>query len=338
MRRRAVIVRLTSEPEAAPDEGQPGAAAPGRVLVIGNLDGVHRGHQAIVRAAVAVAKVRSLEPAVLTFDPHPSAVVGSTAPPLLTSLERKAELVRRLGIVTLFARNFDASFAAWTPERFAQDLLARCIGAKAVFVGENFRFGAGRAGDLDALRALGASAGFELYGFPMLRDEKGELSSSRVRTDVAGGDLEDVGLTLGRWHGFAGKVVEGDKRGRTLGFPTANLAEVSELLPPNGVYAVAVDEVAALGAPPGRALGLGVMNIGVRPTVAGELRRTIEVHLFDLSRDLYGAWLRVHLVARLRDERKFDGLDALKAQIGRDVAEGRAKLEGVVPRPDGAFG
>ena len=331
MRTEPLIERLDGTLEGA----TPALASRARALVIGNLDGVHCGHQAIVKAAVAVARVRSLEPALLTFDPHPAAVLGSAPPALLTTLERKAELVQRLGVQRVFARTFDAGFAAWTPERFVRELLVSHLGAKAVFVGDNFRFGAGRAGDLAALQKLGAEAAFDAYGFAMLRDASGPLSSSRARADIAAGELEDARLILGRWHAICGLVIEGDRRGRTLGFPTANLADVPEALPPHGVYAVAVDEVMPDGA---RALALGVMNLGVRPTIGGPPKVSIEVHLFDLTRDLYGRRLRVHLVARLRDERRFDGLDALKAQIAQDARAARAALATVAPKPEGFFG
>jgi riboflavin kinase/FMN adenylyltransferase len=312
-----------------------GLLGDGRALVIGNLDGVHLGHQAIVKAAVTVAGVRGLEAAVLTFEPHPAAVVGSSAPPLLTTLERKAELAARLGIQRVFARTFDASFASWTPERFVGDLVHGQIGAKSVFVGDNFRFGAGRAGDLPALQKLGANVGIDAYGFGMLRDAKGPLSSSRARADIAAGEIDDATLTLGRWHAIQGRVVKGDQRGRTLGFPTANLGGVAELLPSHGVYAVAVDR---LGASAPKALGVGVMNVGVRPTLGEPPKLVVEVHLFDLDQDLYGADLRVHLVARLRDERKFSGLDALKAQIAEDASLARAKLASIMPAAEGWYG
>jgi riboflavin kinase/FMN adenylyltransferase len=341
MRPEPLIERLDGTSAAPPPRGHADGTSEGkphpegRALVIGNLDGVHRGHQAIIKAAVAVARVRSLEPALLTFDPHPGAVVGSSPPPVLTTLERKAELARRLGIERVFARTFDAAFAAWSPERFVRDLLVSQVAAKAVFVGDNFRFGSGRAGDLAELQRLGADAGFDAYGFGMLRDDRGPLSSSRARADIASGELEDARLTLGRWHAIVGRVAPGDQRGRTLGFPTANLADVAEILPPHGVYAVAVDEVQDDGA---RALATGVMNVGVRPTLGRPPALSIEVHLFDLARDLYGLRLRVHLVARLRDERKFDGLEALKAQIAEDARVARTALADVAPLPEGSFG
>jgi riboflavin kinase/FMN adenylyltransferase len=308
----------------------------GVALVVGNLDGVHRGHQALVAEAVRVAKRRSLVPALLTFDPHPSAVVGTGAPPTLTTLDRKAELVADLGIARVVARTFTREFSAWPAERFVRELVKGRLHAEAVFLGDNFRFGAGRSGDPAALRALGDAMGFETHVAAMLFDAKGQLSSSRVRAALEAGDLADAELALGRRHSVSGIVIHGDHRGRTLGFPTANLGEVPELVPANGVYAVAVDEIDEEGA--ARALALGVTNVGVRPTVGGEARRTLEVHLFDVDRDLYGVRLRVHWVARLREERKFEGLEALRAQIARDAAEAKRLVAGVKVSGDGAFG
>ena len=317
------------------DDSQPENAAPRTALVIGNLDGVHRGHQAIVAQAVQLAQSRSLVPALLTFDPHPAAVVGGEPPLQLTTLDRKAELVGRLGVTHVFARAFTKAFSAWTAERFVRDLVVARLHASAVFVGENFRFGAGRSGDAPRLRALGGAGGFETSVCALLHDTKGALSSSRVREAIAAGDIEDAAATLGRWHSVAGRVVAGDRRGRTLGFPTANLDDVVEAPPKDGVYAVAVDTVDA-GVP--RSLATGVMNLGVRPTVTDRGRRTLEVHLFDLDRDLYGVRLRVHFVARLRDEKKLGGLDALKAQIALDTAQARAALANVRVGPWGAYG
>jgi riboflavin kinase/FMN adenylyltransferase len=309
--------------------------AAGTALVIGNFDGVHRGHQATAALAVEAASAHALVPALLTFDPHPIAVVGSDAPPVLTTLERKAELSLRLGIEHVVARDFDTSFATWSPERFARELVREALNARIVVVGDNFRFGSGRTGDFARLSELGTALGFESRVCPMLHDAHGPMSSTRARTAIAAGDLAEAELTLGRPHAISGVVEKGDARGRTLGFPTANLGAVPEMLPPNGVYAVAVDEVDPAGK--ARARGLGVMNIGVRPTLAGEPKRTIEAHLLDVDRDLYGARLRVHLVARLRDEKRFGGLDALKAQIARDVESARKRLAGVLPLA-GAYG
>jgi riboflavin kinase/FMN adenylyltransferase len=292
-------------------------------LVVGNFDGVHRGHQAVLNEAVGAARAAGLRACVLTFDPHPGAVVGAGAPPMLTTIERRAELLAELGVDQVYVRRFDAAFAAWSPERFARDLVAEILQARVVVVGANFRFGAKRAGDLALLRELGSRLGFEARVHAVATDEHGPFSSTRAREAVAAGDLAEVGRVLGRPHSLSGVVVRGDERGRTIGFPTANLGEVPELLPADGVYAVRVDE-AVEGGTTGPLAG-GVMNVGVRPTVGGA-KRTVEAHLFDFARDLYGATLRVHLVARLRAEKKFASLDELKAQIGRDAAHARKEL------------
>jgi riboflavin kinase / FMN adenylyltransferase len=301
--------------------------APPQVLVIGILDGVHRGHQAIVGVARAEASARNLEAAVLTFDPHPSAVVGAGAPPKLTTVRRRGELLARLGVARVYVRTFDAALSTWPPERFARELLSETLHARLVVVGHNFRFGAKRAGDTELLRVLGEHLGYEVKALEVTGDEGGPFSSSRARAAIAKGDMEEAARVLGRPHAVTGEVVRGAELGRTLGFPTANLAGIEEMIPANGVYAVAVDEVDPKGR--ARALALGVMNIGVRPTVGGELARTVEAHLFDLARDLYGATLRVHFVARLRDEKKFSGLDALKAQIAADAEVARGRLASI---------
>jgi riboflavin kinase/FMN adenylyltransferase len=304
------------------------------VLVVGNFDGVHRGHQSVLAEAVSEARARGSSACVLTFDPHPSAVVGPGAPALLTTVGRRAELMARLGVERVYVRKFDAGFAAWSPDRFARELVSESLRARAVVVGYNFRFGARRAGDLALLQALGQKLAFEVRVHGVARDAKGPYSSTRAREAVVAGDLEEVRAVLGRPHALTGTVVRGVQLGRTLGFPTANLEGVMELLPPNGVYAVTVDEIASSKA---RALARGVINVGVRPTVTGERKLTIEAHLFDLDRDLYGATLRVHLVARLREERKFEGLEALKAQIARDVEEAR-RVVASASQTDGSFG
>lgn len=311
---------------------EPGSERRPSAVVVGNFDGVHRGHQAIAALTLGAAREGGLVPALLTFDPHPGETLGAGAPPVLTTLERKAELCGRLGIERVVARAFDASFATWSPERFARELLAVRLVAKVVVVGDNFRFGAGRTGDLALLTSLGRELGFEVRVSPMSEDAGGAFSSTRARAAIAAGDLAAAESVLGRRHSLSGVVEAGDRRGRLLGFPTANLGGVVEMLPPDGVYAVAVDE-----GHPGRALALGVMNVGFRPTLGVPPRRTIEAHLFDLDRDLYGARLRVHLVVRLRGEMRFESLDALKAQIARDAERARACLAGVAP-VNGAYG
>jgi len=302
---------------------RPPAAAP-CVLVIGNFDGVHQGHAAVLREAVAIAKARSLTAGVLTFDPHPAAVVGRGAPPLLTTLDRRARLMGDLGVEHVWVHRFDAAFAAWTPEQFVEGLVATALHARVVVVGQNFRFGAKRAGGLEDLRLMGQAWGFEVRVHATASDARGPYSSTRAREAIAAGDMDEAAHVLGRPHALSGVVVKGDQRGRTIGFPTANLHPVAEMLPPDGVYATRVEHVGPDGAasPVG---GGGVTNIGVRPTVGSGLR-TIETFVFDFDGDLYGARLRLSLVARLRAEKRFAGLPELKAQIAADAADARVKL------------
>ena len=306
------------------DATPPPSAAPSS-LVVGNFDGVHLGHAAVLREAVASASSRSLGTSVLTFDPHPAAIVGSGAPAALTTLERRAELVGDLGVERMWVRTFDAAFASWSPEKFARDLVSASLRARVVVVGQNFRFGAKRAGDLNLLRKLGEELGFEVRVHAIASDAHGPYSSTRAREAIAAGDLDEAARVLGRPHELSGTVARGDQRGRTLGFPTANLDPVAEMLPPDGVYAVRVEEIRD-GAS-ARPLGGGVTNIGVRPTVAGQTgHRTVETFLLGFSGDLYGAKLRLHLIARLREEKRFAGLDALKEQIALDCKAAAAKL------------
>ncbi len=308
------------------DDAAPAAPSGPELLIVGNFDGVHRGHQAVLAHARRIADGAGLVTAVLTFDPHPASVLGREPPAALTTLARKSELLRAAGAEAVWVRTFDRDFAAWSPERFARELVKEQLRSAIVVVGDNFRFGAQRAGDHALLRTLGAALDFSVEPHPMSGDAGGPFSSTRVRAALAEGDLAGAAAVLGRRHAFSGVVREGEKRGRTIGFPTANVEDVTELVPKNGVYAVAVDELDEAGT--ARPLGQGVMNVGVRPTVDGTGRRTQEVHLLDFAGDLYGRALRVHLVARLRDEQKFDGLPALKAQIAQDAAEARARLSG----------
>lgn len=301
------------------DDATPPPAPEPCALVVGNFDGVHRGHAAVLTEAVEAARAASLKTCVLTFDPHPAAVVGAGAPPRLTTMERRAELMGELGVDSVFVRKFDAAFAAWLPERFVRDLVVGALRARIVVVGQNFRFGAKRAGDLSLLRKLGTELGFDVRVHATAADARGPYSSTRAREAIAAGDVAEAAHVLGRPHALSGPVVHGDERGRTIGFPTANV-DAAEMPPADGVYKTRVDEIG----PDGRAQRLadGVTNVGVRPTVGGG-RRTVETHLLDFQRDLYGATLRVHLVARLRGEQRFGSLDALKTQIARDVAAAR---------------
>jgi len=298
------------------------------IVVIGNFDGVHKGHQAVLRQAHALAAKQPGESrcVVLTFDPHPSEVLGRGPKPRLTTMPMRIELLRANGADEVVVEPFTTDLAAWEPERFARELLAGRLGARAVVVGTNFRFGHNRAGDFDTLSTLGAQHGFEAVAAAMTGDSEGPFSSTRVRTALAAGDVSRAAELLGRPHSLGGVVVKGDQRGRTIGFPTANLDGVEEMLPAYGVYAIRVDlgsvSHVLSGAP---RLHDGVANIGMRPTVGGASLR-IEAHVFDYAGDLYGAPIRIELVERLRGEQKFAGIDELRAQIANDADAARRAL------------
>jgi len=304
-------------------------AAPPRstLVVIGNFDGVHLGHRGVLEASHAEAQARGLELVVLTFDPHPSAVLGRGALPALTTLERKLELLGRLcpGL-TVVVEPFTRELSQRSPEAFAEEVLARALGASVVVVGNNFRFGLGRAGDLATLERLGETLGFEARAEVLHGDAEGPYSSSRIRAALAQGDLVTTERLLGRPHSLSSTIVPGAGRGRTIGVPTANLGAIPEALPTYGVYSVVVDRIGADGP---SVLGRGVANIGVRPTLGAGF--SVETHLFDFDGNLYGERVRLHLCTRLRDERQFDGIDALRAQIVRDFAEARAAVGKLEP-------
>lgn len=303
------------------------------LVVIGNFDGVHAGHRAVLETSVREAETLSLMPVALTFDPHPSEVLGRGKLPVLTRLDRKIELIgRACPAVTVVVEPFTEELAALEAEVFVERLLVGALGARLVLVGENFRFGRGRKGDLALLQKLGHELGFEARAETLRGDAEGPYSSSRVRAQLVQGQLAEVERLLGRPHAISGEVVPGAGRGRTIGVPTANLGRVSEALPPYGVYACLVDRVDGGSA---RALGKAAVNVGERPTVSGGF--SIEAHVFDFSGELYGAELRFHFLARLRDERRFSDLDALKVQIERDFAEARQLLGPLVPTAGAAY-
>ena len=297
------------------------------LVAIGNFDGVHRGHQAVLSQAAAASAEAGLLLRVLTFDPHPAVVVGRGALPALTSLERKLELLCRVGpeltvVVEPFTRELAQTEAV-------AGLLTEKLCARLVLVGEDFRFGHGRRGDFRLLSELGQKYGYRALAANLERDEQGPISSTRIRGALSEGDLGEVSRLLGRPHSLSGVVVAGQGRGRSVGVPTANLEGMVEALPPHGVYAVLVDEKRGDGT--FQQLAAGVANFGVRPTLgAGP---SFEAHLFDTDRDLYGQTLRVHLVARLREERKFSGVDELRAQIALDIEAARAITARCKPDP-----
>ena len=286
------------------------------VVTIGNFDGVHRGHLALVERATAEAQRRGATTVALTFDPHPAAVLRPDAvPPALQSLEARVATLRAHGCDHVEVLAFDATLAALTPREFANQLLVGRLGAQLVVVGENFRFGAGAQGDVDVLRALGEELGFAVETVGLVDTGDGPVSSSAIRALLAAGDLEAVTRALGRPHTLDGEVVRGEGRGRTIGVPTANVAvDPARAMPADGVYA-------CLAAAPGEEAVPAVVNVGWRPTFDGTTR-TVEAHLLvDGDPDLYGRRLELALVARVRGEQRFEGPDQLVARIREDIVE-----------------
>jgi riboflavin kinase/FMN adenylyltransferase len=292
---------------------------PGTVLTIGNFDGVHLGHQAIVRRAVEQARIAAGQVVTLTFEPHPIAVLApERAPALLQPLRDRLAALRKLAVDVVVVQRFTREFATLEPDAFVEDFLLRHLVLVHVVVGYNVTFGRDRAGSGETLRRLGRVHGFGVDVVGPIEVDGEKVSSSALRGVLEAGDMRRAARLLARPYALRGRVVGGDRRGRTLGFPTANLhLRPRLLLPPHGVYAV---EVAIAG---GR--HSGVLNIGVRPTF-GERQLTVEVHLLDFSGDLYGQWLTVDFIERLRGEMPFTGPDALKAAIAGDVARARAVL------------
>ena len=301
------------------------ARLPGRlersVVTLGNFDGAHLGHAAIIRRAVERADALGGRPVALTFEPHPIAVLApDRAPPMIQPLHDRLASLRDLGIATTILQRFTLRFAGLDPEAFVRDFLVRHVDVAHVVVGYNVNFGRQRAGSAETLVAFGRRFGFgvDVVG-PVTAAGDGEhVSSTRLRECLARGDVRGARALLGRPHALRGRVVVGDQRGRTLGFPTANLhVRPGIALPPDGVYAV----VAEVDGRRHRA----VLNIGVRPTFDGK-RRVLEAYLLDFAGDLYRHWLVVHLIERLRGEQRFADVDALRAAIAADVTATRRVL------------
>jgi riboflavin kinase/FMN adenylyltransferase len=277
-------------------------------LTIGNFDGVHRGHRALIDRVVAKARELSLTSCVLTFEPHPREFFApGAAPARLTRLREKLELIAAAGVERVHVIRFDARFAALSAARFISDVLEKGFNTAVLIVGRDFRFGAQRQGDFAALQGHG----FALEAMPDVAFEGERVSSSAVRAALAAGDFARAERLLGRPYAISGKVVYGARLGKTLGFPTANI-EMRQRPPLAGIYVVEVEE-----------LGQGVASVGMRPTVNPVARPLLEVHLLERGADLYGRRLRVRFLRKLRDEAKFDGLPALREAIAADAAQAR---------------
>ena len=299
----------------------------GTVLTVGQYDGVHRGHRAVISEMHRLAAERGCRTAVVTFDVHPASVVRpESAPLLLSTLDTKLELLAETGVDYTLVVHFDELRAKEAPEEFVRDVLINCLSARAVVVGDDFHFGYQRRGDVALLEAMGREAGFEVVGLPLVHQlgKTAEiLSSTSIRAALSRGDLETATRMLGRNYEIRGTVEPGDRRGRTIGFPTANIPTPVELqLPADGVYA------AHYVRPDGTVYPAAV-NIGRRPTFYEEADRSlVEAHLIGFRGDLYGEEARVQFVKRLRGEVRFAGVEELKAQLATDVEQAAAVLAG----------
>jgi len=295
----------------------PVAAPRAAALTIGNFDGVHVGHQAMLARLLDAARAKGLEACAMTFEPHPREFFApDKAPTRLTSLREKLELLRGAGLDRTYVMRFDYRFAQIAAEDFIERILVRGIGARHMLVGDDFRFGARRAGDLNMLSQHAERLGYTVDAMTSFVADGERVSSTAVRDALAAGNLSRAAGLLGRPYSISGRVVRGDGVGRKLGYPTANVQMKHNHPPLTGIFAV---EAHGLGAGPLR----GVASLGVRPTVKQNGAPVLEVYLFDLDRDIYGCHVRVDFLEKLRDEEKYQDLATLTRQIARDVENAR---------------
>src|SRR4051812_8084889 len=285
---------------------------------IGVFDGVHLGHQAVISTSAEHAKAAGGTSIVITFDPHPMKITRpDVAPRLLTATEHKVRLIRALGVRHLLLTHFDREFANTSPEDFVAQLVRNSKPLREICVGHEWSFGKNRAGNLDLLKELGQRYDFKVVGIPPVKVSGKVVSSTAIRKAIETGDFATAAEMLGRDYTILGTVEHGQAVGNKIGFPTANISAHSEQFPPNGVY---LAEASVDGSH-----HFGVMNLGVRPTVArGEPQRTLEIHLFDFNRDIYAHEIEVKFLRFLRSEKKFDSIESLQRQIEADVSQARA--------------
>lgn len=289
-------------------------------LAIGNFDGVHRGHQALLAQLVASARRHRLSPAVMTFEPHPRELFApGSAPARVANIRDKIEALAANGVERVFIQHFNRRFASLAPEQFIADVLVAGLETRCLLVGDDFRFGARRAGDVDLLRSRAARHGYVVEQLATVQDHGVRVSSSEVREALAAGNLAHAASLLGRPYSISGRVLHGRKLGREIGFPTLNLRLAHRRPAARGIYAV---KVHGLGDNPRP----GVASIGLRPTVDDTGRWLLEVHLFDFAQQVYGRLVRVELVHKLRDETKYESLRALADAIRADAATARTLL------------
>ena len=288
----------------------------GGVVVIGNFDGVHLGHQAVIATAVNIANELGCPASVMTFEPYPAEYfTPQTSSPRLSSRRQKVELLMSTGVDAVVAVQFNAVLAQTSAEEFVKTYLYKKLQVRHVVVGVDFRFGTKRVGDISLLKTLGMKFDFNVSPVDDFKLNESRVSSTHIRNLLAKGELSETSKLLGREFSWKSKVVHGDKRGRTWGFPTANMIVSSKKLPIGGVFVVRVEE-------DNNIVGYGVTNVGTRPTV-GVTRLLIETHLFNKNPDLYGRVLNIVFLKKIREEKKFADFDALKEQILRDVEYGK---------------
>ena len=298
--------------------------ARGCVVAIGNFDGIHKGHQVVINEAGSIARTTDSPWAVMSFEPHPDALFKPDCEPFrLSTMRTKAHMIENLGVDELLIQHFDFEFAGLSAQQFVEEVIVKGLGASHVVAGYDFQFGQKRQGDCDTLLHMGRELGYGFTAVPKVVDEVGVVySSTRVREHLQEGDPRAAAQVLDRPFELEGRIEHGDARGRQLGFPTANVHLGEFLRPATGVYAIraGIDEGADT-----RWID-GVANLGRRPTFHADDDVVLEAHLFDFDGDLYGKHLRVQLIERLRAEQKFDGLDAIKAQIAKDCEKAREIL------------
>lgn len=309
----------------APHKGLGEPAPTPCALTIGNFDGVHRGHQALLARVTQAARTFGLTSAVMTFEPHPREFfTPDRAPARVANLRDKLEALAAAGIDRVFVQHFNRAFASIEAITFIEQVLVAGCGMRRLLVGDDFRFGARRVGDIALLRAHADRLGYAVEQMPTLTDGGERISSSAVRAALEHGDMATARTLLGRPYAISGRVLHGAKLGRQIGFPTLNLRVAHKRPAVNGIFAVHVHGIDERASP-------GVASVGLRPTVDASGRWVLEVHLFDFARDVYGKLVRVEFLHRLRAEEKFDSIDALTAAIARDAQAARALLQPALP-------
>jgi riboflavin kinase/FMN adenylyltransferase len=297
------------------------SAGPACALTIGNFDGVHRGHRALLEELKKGATEKGLVSCVMTFEPHPKEFFSpEQAPPRILNLRDKLAAFADIGIERVVVEHFNAAFAKLSPEEFVTEILVKRLNAKWILIGDDFCYGAKRAGNFASLKAAGKKYGFEVSSIHTIQESGERISSSALRTALANGDMSQANKLLGRHYGISGHVIHGQQLGRTLGFPTLNLAVASHLHhrkpATSGIFTAQVIGLADKPLP-------AVASLGVRPTVEDEGRVLLETHIFDYQKDVYGKIITVELLEKIRDEAKYDSLDTLTQAIAADAEHAR---------------